>query len=401
MTKVFNLFLFIYLVFSGQYGDYSKTLTLSFTGDIMAHNVNYQMEDYSLIYEEVQHIFQNDDLSFGNLEFPIVPSSPQSSYPSFNVHPAYVEAAINAGLDVFSLSNNHTFDKGLDGVIQTFNTVNLMQERAERDIYFAGIKIDPEADFEPITIMSKGYKIGFIAITQFMNAPFYRENVLMINYNNTEDVKYGLDLISEVSENYDLFIVSYHGGVEYSLSPNPAKKEFFHDLLKAGAHIIYGHHPHVPQPYELVNVNGLNRVILYSTGNFISGQGYIIDPSMPEDYWSYTGDSVVYILKTEFTENGPTVTEVEPYLIGNYTTERKDVVVEPLINLATKELPGLWSEFYEIRYRILSKFMEDNRIYTVIEEELDVSAEEIVVEEILEEEISAEEVAVEEIPLVE
>ena len=242
----------------------------------------------------------------------------------------------------------------------------MIKEREERDIYFSGIKIDTEIGFEPVTIIKKGYRIGFIAITQFMNAPFNRNYVLLANYDNTDDAKYVIDLISEVSEGYDLFIVSYHGDVEYSLTPDPAKVEFFHDLLDAGAHIIYGHHPHVPQPYEIVNVNGLNKIILYSTGNFISGQGYIIDPGMPFDYWSYTGDSVVFILKTEFTESGPSITNVEPYLIGNYTTERKDVVVEPLENLASKELPGLWSDFYKARYSILSDFMEESSIYTVI-----------------------------------
>lgn len=369
MPNFFNLLFFVYLLFSGQYGEYSTTLKLSFTGDIMAHNVNYLMEDYSLIYNDVKDIFLNDDLSFGNLEFPVVPDSPMTSYPSFNVHPSYVEAAVNAGLDVFSLANNHTFDKGLNGVIATYDAVTKIAENTDRDIYFSGTKTEPDEAFMPVTIIKKGYKIGFIAVTQFMNGPFNSSYVFLANYDNPEEAESVINLVAEQSKNYDLFIVSYHGDGEYSLKPDPGKVEFFHKILNAGADIVYGHHPHVPQPYEIVNVNGLNKVILYSTGNFISGQGYIIDPSLPYDYWAYTGDSVIFMLKTVFTAEGPSIVEVEPFLIANYTTERNDVVVEPLINLASKELPGLWAGFYKARYNILSEFMEQSKMYSVIENE--------------------------------
>jgi hypothetical protein len=73
-------------------------------------------------------------------------------------------------------------------------------------------------------------------------------------------------------------------------------------------------------------------------------------------------------LKVVFTENGPSVEDVHPFLIGNFTTERKDVIVEPLVELASKELPGVWSDFYRTRYSILSEFMESTKMYTVMEE---------------------------------
>ena len=362
MNKIVSIFLFIYLIMSGQYEDHSKSLKLTFTGDFMAHNVNYLMEDYSLIYKGVEHILKGDDLTFSNLEFPVDPDRPQMSYPRFNLHPAYVKAAIDAGIDVFSMSNNHSYDWGKDGLLKTLVSMAELQENSENKMYYTGTKDNPDIDFEPLEIKAKTFKIGFVAVTHLMNAPFDADYVFYVNYMFEKEVNTFLDWLREKTVDYDLFIVSCHGGVEYAREPHPQKAEFYHKLLDAGVHIVYGHHPHVPQPYEIVNYNGLNRVIFYSTGNLISGQGYIIEPDMPADYWSYTGDSALYQVDIKLTDNGPDITKVEPILIGNYTTHRKDVIIFPLEDLANMELPGIWTNFYKQRLEIMNNFMIDNRI---------------------------------------
>ena len=63
-----------------------NTLSLTFAGDIMAHDVNYNRPPYSKIYEHVAPYLLSDDLSFGNLEFPCDPEKPMSNFPCFNVH---------------------------------------------------------------------------------------------------------------------------------------------------------------------------------------------------------------------------------------------------------------------------------------------------------------------------
>ena len=67
-------------------------LRMVFLGDIMGHDVNYNMRGYDRIYEHVLPLFAEADFVFGQLEFVVDPDRPQSSYPRFNVHPAYVEA---------------------------------------------------------------------------------------------------------------------------------------------------------------------------------------------------------------------------------------------------------------------------------------------------------------------
>ena len=107
----------------------SQVLKLSFIGDVMAHDVNFNMKDFSVMYENVAEYLLADDLTFGNLEFPIDNSLPYSTYPNFNVHSEYVEAVINAGVDVFSLANNHSNDQGISGVLATLDSAKNLQKK--------------------------------------------------------------------------------------------------------------------------------------------------------------------------------------------------------------------------------------------------------------------------------
>src|SRR5574344_1747748 len=79
------------------------------------------MRDYSDIYRDVQPLRASDFLSFGNLEMPVADSLPLSTYPRFNVHGPYVDAAIAGGFDVFSLANNHSNDQGSRGIGETLD----------------------------------------------------------------------------------------------------------------------------------------------------------------------------------------------------------------------------------------------------------------------------------------
>ena len=104
-------------------------LLISFTGDIMAHDVNFRLKDFGKMYENISHFLLQDDLSFGNLEFPVDDTQPYSTFPAFNVNTPYVEALIDAGFDVFSLSNNHTIDKGSGGIARTNSAMNAIRNK--------------------------------------------------------------------------------------------------------------------------------------------------------------------------------------------------------------------------------------------------------------------------------
>ncbi len=74
-----------------------------FAGDIMAHSVNYYITTYEKIWRDVRDVISEPDLAFANIEAPIDTTKPASSYPNFNMTQKYVQAAVDAGFDVFSL----------------------------------------------------------------------------------------------------------------------------------------------------------------------------------------------------------------------------------------------------------------------------------------------------------
>ncbi|MBI9103644.1 MAG: CapA family protein [Spirochaetales bacterium] len=355
-----------------------EELILTFTGDLMAHSINYRMTDYSDIYARVKDIFLKDDLTFTNAEFPMDPEKPMASFPSFNIHPIYLRAFVDAGLDAFSIANNHSGDIGLESLKATFRAAGTLAEdvrnELNRELYYSGVSDVPQDEYTITEINKNGWKIGFLAVTQKSNNPMDSRYLYQVDYNKREERESFLQWLAVKTDAYDLFIISYHGGVEYNFIPVQPKRDFFHALLDAGVDIVWGQHPHVIQEIEVVESKTSQGVILYSLGNFLSGQGRIIDEVLPEEEWSYTGDSaaiqlVIGALGTQETmddsslqskRGGISVRNIIPIPMANYITPNREVIIYPLEDLVLHPLPSPWDEFYRVRSRIMSGYFRNN-----------------------------------------
>ncbi len=325
----------------------------------MAHPINYRMEDLSAIYRGVEDVLKYDDLSFGNLEFPVVPEKPEAGFPDFNVHPDYVAAAVYGGFDVFSLANNHIMDQGEDGLYATLATMEQLSSELPYRIWMSGLKRKHEP-WEVTDIHIKGWNIGFTAVSQYSNRKADKDMLRVVDYRRDDEREDFIRWVSDRAGNYDLFIISYHGGTEYSRKADEKKNAFFMRLLEAGVDIVYGHHPHVLQPVELVETEEGEKLILNSCGNFISGQNRIIDPALPTEEWSYTGDSAVFRIQVENISGRTLMSIRKPLLIGNVITPERDVLVMPLEDIASSPLYGEWADFYESRYEIMSAWVAND-----------------------------------------
>ncbi len=331
----------------------SKRLQLSFVGDIMIHTANYLTSDYSAIYASIAPLLQRDDLSFANLEFPVDPSRPFSSYPRFNGTLEYLEAAVDAGIDVFSLANNHAFDQGRDGVFQTLRALNKIGNESYRRLHTAGTRGNLKVPFLPAEIRIKGVRIGFLAVCQMVNVPMPHYYVNIVDYRNRRHRDCFLPYIETIAPQYDLFILSYHGGREYSKQPEAEKMHFFERLLAAGVDIVWAHHPHVLQPYTLVEREEGRGLIMPSTGNLISGMLIDLEPQHPQDDLSWTADSAVWLVSIAVENNRTTIEEVVPLPITNYRNHRGEVLVETFPGMGGKEMPEEWQSYYRERARLL------------------------------------------------
>jgi len=340
-------------------------LLISFTGDIMAHTVNFEMEDYNAIYTAVEDLFLHDDLTFANLEFPVYEEKPMSTFPLFNVHPPFVEAAINAGMDTFSMANNHSTDKGPDGTIATYDVMTGFQEKY--GIAFSGIRKDIEAPYLPTTINIKGWTIGFIAVTQWLNTYWGGDHAHYLHYQVEEDKEAFFTMLDEQTDNFDFLIMSFHGGVEYATVPDKTKIDFFEECLGHGVDIIWAHHPHVLQPWNLDRTRDGGKLLLYSAGNFISGQAWYLEAGKPNAERAYTGDGAVFQVRIQDNNGSYKIHSVTPVLLTNYKHPEKGMISRKLAEMQTDTtIPEGWRNFYKRRYTIISSHIADFSIPNIL-----------------------------------
>ncbi len=340
----------------------SQPLRLSFVGDLMAHSENYEMADFDRIYDGIRDLFLLDDATFANLEIVVDPSRPRAAYPRFNNHPDYVRAAVEAGIDAFSLANNHSFDYGAAGARATLDSIEqlgLGMAAGGRALAHSGLRRAAGEPFEPAEIRVKGWRIGYLAVTQFSNEAVSEPLLAVVDCDDEAQVARFLDEVAALAPRYDLFIVSYHGGGEYAADPEPARRRLFHAMLDAGVHIVHGHHPHVLQPCEVVERAGEKRLILYSTGNFLTHQSTRARPQDPDGLWARTGDSAVFQVTVRPGNPGPSVTRVDIVPAYHHRSPATgEIVINALETLARR--PGEWGDFYRGRLEALREYRRRN-----------------------------------------
>ncbi len=159
-----------------------ERLLLTFLGDLMAHGVNFRAPDYAAAYLPVRAFLRRDNLTFANLETPVDPSRECSSYPQFNVGLDYLAAAVEAGIEVFSLANNHSFDQGREGLAATIASLQAAGRGSFRRIWYAGTRAGLGEEFRPVEILVGGWRIGFLAAVQELNLPLPAAYVLRVDY---------------------------------------------------------------------------------------------------------------------------------------------------------------------------------------------------------------------------
>ena len=360
--------------------DTTPPLVLTFAGDLMAHTVNFNMNEYDLIYKAVEKILHSDDLSFVNIETPVCDALPLSTYPCFNVHTPYLRAAVQAGFDMLGFANNHTNDHGTTGIDGTLTSVRTVQkERLAADVLlpflaFSGLK-DSVTDSIQVTPLSyKGWNILFCSVTEILNSYDSSKNRLYYSAPTKQGRAALLAIIKEARNRYpcDLFVLGLHlNEPEYGRTVSESKKAWFKQLGEAGIDIIWAHHPHVMQSWETITVERpvvLQEIVvleqckvfcMYSMGNFISGQRWHTRYDDPAFYREYTGDAVMLQLTCTRNKAGRADFSVLPLLITQYNEPEYPVVKrftqEWIETLGEKE-----KKYFKKRFELMQAYLPLN-----------------------------------------
>ena len=259
----------------------SITIHMSATGDIMCHLTNIKNAynstskdyDFSNVFKNIKDYTLNADITVGNLETTFAGKSRgYTGYPTFNTPEVLGENLKDIGFDVICTANNHSMDKGYSGIE---STLNFLDEYGLN--HYGTARSEEEQD----TILIKdvnGIKIAFLAYTYGTNGisiPSGKE--YSVNLINKDLIKEHINLAKQ--QNVDVICVSMHWGNEYKVVQNSTQEDLADFLFQNGVDIILGSPPHVLEPMEkrtitLEDGSTKDGFVIYSLGNFVSGQIY-------------------------------------------------------------------------------------------------------------------------------
>ncbi|RMH62752.1 MAG: CapA family protein [Calditrichaeota bacterium] len=241
----------------------STRLTLYFTGDVTLanHFAHYVKDDYAYASRHLSMLKQAD-IAMVNLENPLTRSTEKTEKKfNFKAAPRYVRVLTQAGIDIVTIANNHIYDYGQSGLLETLETLHA----ARIDYTGAGRHFD-EAH-HPVILRRKGIRLGFFSyygLGRHSNSHPATADSAGTAMRLYEGIRRDIERFTPLT---DVIIINFHWGIEKEHYPQPEQIRLAHRVLDAGADVIIGHHPHVLQGVELYK----GKPVFYSLGNFIFG----------------------------------------------------------------------------------------------------------------------------------
>ena len=271
------------------------------------------------VFEKMRPMFDEADYVIGNLEFPIAGEDLgyTDSFYDFNAPREFAEAAMRAGIDLTSTVNNHTLDRGGEGMLRTVRELDSMG--------FANVGVNlPEKERpEAYYFELDGVRYAVVAYTYTTNKKLSEKDEALlpcINYLRdpssptylpyvTKKMKNWVDKlfknakvetcakiktmlgmpgtieraddyidfesaapfmerfvadIKAAKEKADFVIVYPHMGGQFNPEPGTFSKYVIHEAVKAGADVVLASHSHMVQ--KITTVGG--KPCAFSLGNF-------------------------------------------------------------------------------------------------------------------------------------
>lgn len=248
-----------------------ECITISFAGDIL-FDPNYSV--MSTLLQNGGHIsngikpdviaeMQRADIMMLNNEFPYTDRGTPTAGKqfTFRADPATVSHLYDLGVDIVSLANNHAYDYGEEGFMDTLQTLQ------EAGIPYVGAGANEEEALKPVYYIMNNMKIAFVSATQIEKGDYpdtkgaTADSPGVFRCWNVEKL---LQVVAEAEANSDFVIVYIHWGTENQEGTDWAQDEQAPQIVAAGADLIIGDHPHILQKIDVID----GVPIIYSLGNF-------------------------------------------------------------------------------------------------------------------------------------
>ncbi|MDP5273912.1 CapA family protein [Chengkuizengella axinellae] len=332
-----------YILLNQEPEAYSTTAELYAVGDIMMHypqilhGYDKEVGQYSFdsYFTEVKDLFVDGEWVIGNLETPLAGEAVgYSGYPQFNAPEQLADALKNAGFNILTTANNHSLDRRENGVINTLKFLD------ERKIHSTGTAASREEAQQLLTVSKNEINMGFLAYTYGTNGiPIPEGKEYLVNLIDNDQMANDIQKLKTAG--VDIVTVSVHFGSEYQRNPNELQKNIVKHLIKSGADIILGSHPHVVQPYEFLELQGYDGemkkgIVIYSLGNFISNQG----PDQGTALYTDVGVIFKVAIEKHFPENKTVITHIETiptWVHKYYADNKKNYRILPIKKMITSK----------------------------------------------------------------
>jgi poly-gamma-glutamate capsule biosynthesis protein CapA/YwtB (metallophosphatase superfamily) len=244
------------------------------------------------------------DLAIGNLESTLSKAgAPRQGGDSFGASPAVRAGLRLAGFDVLSLANNHSGDYGPRALMRTVQRL--------RDGGFApvGAGADLAAASRPVVVERKGTTFGIVAFDAIGETPAATAaspGTLRVRMQpRTGPLDHGdldrvLRIVRRLDRQVDVVLVMPHWGTQYTHATVRDQRVVARALVRAGADVVAGGHPHWVQGVEAVG----DGLVAYSLGNFVFDM----------DFMQQTQEGV--LLELTFWDAELKNARLVPYVIG-------------------------------------------------------------------------------------
>ena len=216
----------------------------------------YKEKNIPALFGDTVSLFENKDLVFANIECAITESENRIAKfgPNLKAPTETAEMLKELGVTVCGFSNNHIFDFGKEGAIDSINAVTAagldytgfgenLEDSRKNYVY--------EKDGETVCIIAVCEHEYSYALEDRMGSRPYDE------YDTMEDIR-------AAKAKYDRVLVMYHGGKEHCRYPSPRLRKLCQAMAKNGADLVLCQHTHCIGTYE--QFEGCH--ILYGQGNF-------------------------------------------------------------------------------------------------------------------------------------
>lgn len=184
---------------------------------------------------------------------------------TFRARPEMVELLSVFGADAVTLANNHVYDYGETGLLDTMDCLR------GAGMPYLGAGRNLEEATRILYYVLNGRKVAIVSATQIERTKQYTREATETEcgvFKMLNPEKF-LQVIEEAEANSDYVIAVVHWGTEGNLMPEASQQMLARKLADAGVDAIIGGHPHRLQGVCYVE----NVPVAYSLGNFWFSNG--------------------------------------------------------------------------------------------------------------------------------